>query len=383
MTPRLRHAAGLTLVLSFACTAPSAGGDPAAPPPIVVRPAKAPVPAAADVSQARPAAGCRALVNVEAQGYRVVDLVLGAPHRAAVGEGLVARLEDGRSFVLHKVSEEKAAKNRYGSSTARWDTLMRASIPGGAHEVLHGAAPELVMPDSDARGDFDDTRTLAVVGLFGPYLSLSASSSGYGGGAHDFDDASYSTLQLPDGAPVGLEFLGADALGEAAVAITRTNRERVAQGLEAIDPPKDLGRFGLALTRGGAADPPSPAEAALELRSVISCCTWVENHNLFFLEAPLTKPMPALERHFKVGATAKARFEAPDGCGAVGFAEGKLWARLGSAGAPQPVDLPGVSASALLGVTWIPATDPFAVAQLPAPPKVPASAKIPATEAKE
>lgn len=378
MTPHLRHAACLTIVLSFACTAPP-GGDPAAPPPVVVRPAKAPVAsAAADDAPPRPDAGCRALVNLEAQGYRVVDLVLGAPHRAAVGEGLVARLEDGRSFVLHKVSDEKTAKNRYGSSTARWDTLMRASIPGGTYEVLHGAAPELVMPDSDARGDFDDTRTLAVVGLFGPYLSLSASSSGYSGGAHGFDDASYSTLQLPDGAPVGLDFLGPDALGDAVVAIIRTNRERVAQALEAIDPPKDLSRFGLALTRGSATDPPPPAEATLELRSVISCCSWVENHNLFFFEAPLTKSMPALDRHFKVGATAKARFEAPDDCGAVGFAEGKLWARLGRAGAPQPVELPGGSASALLGVTWIPATDPFAVAQLPAPPKVPETATKPA-----
>lgn len=376
MTPRFRHAAGLPLVLSLACTAPPAGSEPAAAPPIAAppaapAPAKAPAPAAAvDIPPVPPAAPCRALVNLEAQGYRVVDLELGAPHQATVGEGLVARLDDGRSYVLNKVTDEKAATNRYGTGKVTWDRLIMASVPGGKYEVLHGDVPELMMPDGDTRGDFDDTRTLSIVGLFGPYLSVAASSSGYGGGAHEFDDASYSTLRLPDGAAVGLDFLGPDALAAAVAAITRTNSERLEQDLETIDPPKDLGRFGLALTRGRATEPAPPAEAALELRSVISCCSWVENHNLFFLETPLEKPPPALERHFKVGATARARFEAPDGCGAVGFAEGKLWARLGSEGAPTPVELPGVVASALLGVSWIPATDPFAVARLPAPPLV-------------
>lgn len=376
MTPRLRHAAGLHLLFSLACTAPPAGAEPAGAAPIATpivaapaapAPPSVPAPAVA-ASQLQP--GCRALVNLEAQGYRVVDLELGAPDRAAVGEGLVARLDDGRSFVLNKVTDEKVVRNRYGSATATWDLLMMASIPGGKYEVLLGEAPELVLPDSELRGDFDDTRGLSIVGMFGPYLSVSGSSGGYSGGAHGFDDASYSTLKLPDGAAVGLDLLGQGALAAAVTAVTRTNGERLAQDLESIDLPKDLRGFGLALTRGGATDPPPPVEAALELRSVISCCTWAENHNLFFLEVPLDRPPPALEPYFKVGATPRARFEAPDGCGAVGFAEGKLWARLGSEGAPRPVELPGVVVGALLGVTWIPATDPFAVASIPALPKV-------------
>ncbi len=69
----------------------------------------------------------------------------------------------------------------------------------------------------------------------------------------------------------------------------------------------------LALTRsGGATDPPLPVTAGPELRTVISCCSWAENHNQFFLEAPLEKLPPALERQFKLGATPRARFEAPD-----------------------------------------------------------------------
>lgn len=375
MTPR--PAAILSLVLSSACTAAPAGTEPAAAAPRVAAPAASPptapppVPVAAVKDVPPPAAGCRALVNLEAQGYRVVDLRLGAPHQATVGEGLVARLDDGRSFALDVVSDEKAGKNAHGTGKATWDVLMMAPIPGGKWEVLHGDTPELVLPDADTPGEFDDNRTISVVGIFGDYLSLSAGEEGYGGGAHGFDDSWYLTLHLPGRGAAGLEFLGPDALATAAASLTQVNRERLEQSLEEVPAPQDLARFGLALTRTGEAEPPVSPEAGLELRTVISCCSWAENHNKFFLEAPLERAPAALEGQFKLGATAQARFEAPDGCGAVGFADGKLWARLGREGEPQPVALPGVSARALLGVRWIPAADPLAITQLPPRPTAP------------
>jgi len=368
MTPR--HAASLSLVLSFACTAPPARTEPAAAAaPVAAAPvAAAPVPAAA-LTPSSTAAGCRALINLEALGYRVVDLRLGATHEATVGEGLVARLDDGRSFALDVVTEEKIGKNAHGTGKATWDLLMMAPIPGGTYEVLHGDTPALVLPDAETPGEFDDNRTISVVGIFGDYVSMLANEEGYGGGAHGFDDSWYRTLRLPAGGAVGLDFLGPDALATAVAALKQTNRERLEQSLEEVPEPEDLARFGLALTRAGTMDVPVPAEAGLELRTVISCCTWAENHNQFHLEAPLDRAPPGLEG-LRLGATARARFEAPDGCGAVGLAEGKLWARLGSTEEPRPVDLPGVTPRALLGVRWIPATDPFSVTQLPARPKV-------------
>lgn len=371
MTPR--PATILSLVLSSACTAAPAGTEPAAAAPKVAAPvastptAPPPVPVAAVKDGPPPAAGCRALVNLAAQDYRVVDLRLGAPHQATVGEGLVARLDDGRSFALHVVTDEKAGKNAHGTGKATWDVLMMAAIPGGKYEPLHGDTPELVLPDAETPGEFDDIRTISVVGMFGDDISLLANEEGYGGGAHGFDDSWYLTLRLPARGAVGLDALGPEALATAAASLTQVNRERLEQSLEEVPAPQDLARFGLALTRTGETE---PAEAGLELRTVISCCTWAENHNQFFLETPLERAPAALEGQFKLGATARARFEAPDGCGAVGFADGKLWARLGSEGEPQPVALPGVRARALLGVRWIPATDPFAVTQMPPAPKV-------------
>lgn len=330
--------------------------SPPAPPP----PAK---PEAAPVATPTPApAGpsCRALVNLLAEGgeYRVADVrVTGEAIEASTGAGTVVRDAAG----LYGLWITSRAVGAF-----KWQTLMGQALAGGPRVAWLDTDPGIPSDPAEACApgeNCDDVtnwyadHNLGIIGTFGPNVSLSIVEDGFAGGAHGYDGSHMATLSAPRGAQVqGPALLDAGVLPQ----IERSIKGDA--GYDALDEPKpevakleDLGWFGLALRPlGDRGSKDAKGATGLYLSAMLDCCTWVQNHNMYYLETRLDPVPPALAPFAPSGA---AGLTAPDGCGAVDPASNEF-----VAGGRRH----GLSGQ-VLGVYWIDPSDPVDVARLPGP----------------
>jgi hypothetical protein len=348
----IRSSRALAAIVALsACDAPPAPPTPARPEPAPAAPS-APAPA-------RPT--CRALVNLLADGgeYRVADVrVTGERIDASTGAGTVVRDAAG----LHGLWITSRAVGPF-----RWQTLMGQALAGGPRTAWLDTDPGIPSDPAEpcAPGENCDDLTnwyadhsLHILGTFGPHVSLSVVEDGFTGGAHGYDGSHEVTLGAPAGAQVpGPALLDAGVLPQIERSIEGD------PGYAALDVPKpevkkleDLAWFGLALRPlgdRGSKDARSPA--GIYLSAMLSCCTWVQNHNMYYLETRLDPVPPALAPFAPNGSAGLA---APDGCASVDPASGEFVA------GERRHDLSGQ----VLGVYWLDPADPFDVARLPGPP---------------
>lgn len=332
----------------------SACDSPPAPPPSA-KPEVAPV-----ATPAPTGPSCRALVNLLAEGgeYRVADVrVTGDKIEASTGAGTVVRDAAGLHglWVTHR-----------GVGAFKWQTLMGQALAGGPRTAWLDTDPGIPSEPADAcaPGENCDDLTnwyadhrLNIIGTFGPYVSLSVVEDGFAGGVHGYDGSRVVTLAAPAGAPVqGPTLLDAGALAQ----IERSIKGDA--GYEALDEPKpavekleDLESFGLALRPlGDRGKKDAKGATGIHVSAMLSCCSWVQNHNMYYLETRLDPVPPALAPFAPAGA---AGLTAPDGCGAVDPASDEFVV------GDQRQGLPGQ----VLGVYWLDPADPFDVARLPGP----------------
>ncbi len=333
----------------------------------------APVPAAAGAQT------CRALVDVRTPGgFRVADVRF-APEAVAVTDapGLVARADD-RTYALVTTAGEHSARSKFGSATSSWVDVVARLLPAapgtgpGPAVSLVAGGPPLEPPDAEFGGgmmDWDSTQTASIEAIVGPYVFLSKAEGGYAGGAHGFDGETALTVNVADGKPVNLgALLGADLRAPVKAALKAADtsrRSEVGDDVEALPAP-DLGHAALRF------DP--AARGGVTLFSVLECCSWAENHNLYPLDVPLPRFPKALAAYD--GLDNGGAHRSPTGCGTVDVAGGKLkvtpaMAATSKTRAPVVVAL-GEAVQAIVGVHWIPAADAFDVTQLPAPVAGPA-----------
>jgi tetratricopeptide (TPR) repeat protein len=332
----------------------SACDTPPAPP----APAK---PEAAPVASPAPAGPtCRALVNLLAEGgeYRVADVrVTGDRIDASTGAGTVVRDAAG----LHGLWITSRAVGAF-----KWQTLMGQPLAGGPRLAWLDTDPGIPSdPEPCAAGETCDDLTnwyadhnLSILGTFGPYVSLNVVEDGFAGGAHGYDGTRMATL----GAPAGARVEGPALLD--AVTLAQIERSIKADpGYDALDDEKpevkkleDLGWFGLALRPlGDRGSKDAKGATGIYLSATLFCCTWVQNHNMYYLEHRLDPVPPALAPFAPSGSAGLA---APDGCGSVDPASGEFVAAGG-----KRHDLSGQ----VLGVYWVDPADPVDVARLPGP----------------
>lgn len=335
------------LSILSACDTPSAKPEPAKP---EVAPVAAPTPAGPS---------CRALVNLLAEGgeYRVADVrVTGDRIDASSGAGTVVRDATG----LHGLWITSRAVGAF-----KWQTLMGQALAGGPRVAWLDTDPGVASdPEPCAAGEECEDlsnwyadHNLAIVGTFGPHVSLYVGEDGFSGGAHGYDGSRVQTLSAPAGAPVpGAALFDAGALAQIQKSI------EAGPDYEALDDPKpavekleDLAQFGLALRPlGDRGNKDAKGATGLYVSAMLFCCTWVQNHNMYYLEHRLDPVPPALAPWAPAGAAGLA---APDGCGSVDPTSNEFVAgdkRHGLSGQ-------------VLGVHWIDPADPFDVARLPGP----------------
>ncbi|MEZ4468999.1 MAG: hypothetical protein R3F43_32355, partial [bacterium] len=236
---------------------------------------------------AAPAAAspCRALVNlaptdVGAPAHVVADVRLDGTPSIRVVPGLA--VGQGKQITQIRVVRD----GFYAAGMdARFAALVALDPATGAETPWLGGRQELEKPtpgDGGVGWNFDGS--MEVAGVFGSHVSVDASTYGYTGGAHDFDDRALTTLSAPKGEAVSLvTWLGADyrVAATAAIEAERAKREDGwPDGPQADD--KTLARGTVSL-KG----------SQLEVDAAIDCCSWAENHGYFELSVPVPTP-PAL-----------------------------------------------------------------------------------------
>lgn len=299
---------------------------------------------AALVAVAAPAAAqtCKAFVNFAGPAkagqptYQVVDVDTGVKPSAAAPHGGLSVGWQGVRHDLKVEPHERKAKNQFGTIEEHWTVI--TSTAGGGGSTWLDTNPRCEPPEDDEMGisEFDCSDTASVEGIVGPYVSLSIPRGGYAGGAHGYDDSSWTTLRAPTGLPVHVGRvlvgdLGADAAKRAwEAAATDDGRES----------PPDVSIDGIAST-GLTVD-----GGSLVLQGQLSCCTWVENHNLFELRAPLPKvPAPLADLAPRGGA-----WPGPSGCGSVAV-RGKDLVVVRDGKDTKVAAVP--AGAKLLGVSWL------------------------------
>lgn len=321
-----------------------------------------------------PASACRALINLMgrpsgaepadpdvAPEHFVVDLRIGAEVRAEIGRGLVVR-DGAATWALELVDHQRSDTGPAGTTMERsWNDLVATRLPDGEPAVWIDGEPELTFPDPGREYPYEGHQFHAVTGVVGPYVSVELSSHGYFGGPHDATSAEYFVVRPPAGERTSLDFLGPEAITAMVSAVAEASELRRAdQGDSAEDlvPPDDLEEAGLSFDDHG----------RLQLSAVLFCCTWAENHNTLYVDAPLAQVPAPLAPYLSLAEDDRgALVEEPGGCGAVGLGDGSLTVRRGRSGELTPVGPEGsvIHLESLLGVYWIDPEDPFRISQLP------------------
>ncbi|MCA9525535.1 MAG: hypothetical protein KC549_04450 [Myxococcales bacterium] len=291
---------------------------------------------------AAPAAAspCRALINLaptDAPDARhvVADVRLDGTPSARVVPGLA--IGKGKAITQLRVVRDGGYAP---GMDARFAALVAMDPVTGTETKWLGGRQELERPmpgEQGAAWNFDGS--MEVAGVFGDAVSVNASTYGYTGGAHDFDDRSLVTVRAPKGEAVNLAtWLGADFRAAVSVAIETeraTREDGWPDGPQATD--KSLGA-GMVSLKGN--------QLAVDL--AIDCCSWAENHG--YHDLTVTVPAPG-----------EARGLVPDdqgwfegGCGAFRVdTDGRLFVKRD---AEQPAAV--LPRGRVLGVAWVDADAP-------------------------
>lgn len=385
--------------------APTAPPVTTGAPPTETRPSLA-LPGMAGAKNAPPAppppAECRALVMVATPSeapfeegkspplvpptsYTTLDIRIGPETSLAQAPGLVVR-DGGRTFALQVGRADVKGKEGKIDVADTWDQLDAVDLASGARatwfeERAKSADMAKDMQDDDMGVQGMDAQSLVhVVGIVGPVVSFFHQSTGYAGGAHGYDGTGVVALAAPDGRRVTVDTYAADYAAAAATEATRVEAARKASGDEGFEASsvnaEALARSGLGLDPGNwMAGPLTETEvarrAAMPLGlygyTRIDCCSWAENHNQLDLTIPVAMPDALAEVTGRPSPGPDRLLVAPNGCGAVGLKDGVVLARHGENGAVAKHTLAGPTPVGLIGVYWIPGSDPVDIRKLPAP----------------
>jgi hypothetical protein len=270
----------------------------------------------------RPPARCRALVNLATRdGHRVAEVRVGAPAHVDAAPGLVVR-DEGRAWALAVVPHERQS----GSVQQRWDMLMGLELaPGAEPRPWHGYPASLTAPVGPQAGAarHHETNRLEILGITGPYVALHAALTAQPPGSRPLDNSRYVTLRAP-----GDGFDATQLVAE---------RDRLAFGRQVIERARGTG--------GGL---PDLRRSAVFVRGgrVVLATRVPTPDGPSRLERPVQAPALAAHLPGPDGA-----WTAPDACGAVGLAGGRLAARAGAEGLLEPAG--DLRPAALLGVYWL------------------------------
>jgi hypothetical protein len=302
---------------------------------------------------------CRALVNLTLpDGPGVADVKIAATSTLETGRGAYVMVADSQTFAVQLAKFSVTDKNKIGSLIREWDEISITPIPGGTAKIVSKFEPEVVLPDADSMApEFDMQVGLSISSLIGPYLSLSVGASGFTGGAHGYDDSHYVTLKMPDGAAFPLDALKTEAMAEITAKIAKDDEARraeVGEDAEKLPIPEQFTQWSFALGEEG--------QPGLFANHLLSCCTWVENHNLHELDVQLSKVPSVLQSHLTLSADNKW-IEAPNGCGAVSIEGNTVKVRAGKDGATQDLG----QAGQVVGVYWVDEKNAFSAKSLPTP----------------
>lgn len=289
---------------------------------------------------------CRALVDVAVQGeggkteYRVVELRSAAEGAVfADRPGLI--WHDGDRFVGLRLVHHRADK----AIKEEWDVLEGVDLPAGTEKVWVTTRGEVGTYEPDGMEmEFYEESALTVTALVGPFVSASVEAIGFSGGAHENNDSRTMTLGA-DGRRVAVaELLDAEALAEVERALAKADAQRTADGsfdepLPRFQPDAINASLGWVSAPGGG--------QRLAVSSLLSCCSWAENHNLFSLEAALPEVPSKLAPHLKLNGA--GRFVGPEGCEPLAAQSGALV--YGDGGSAQRWT--GASVTGILGVYWL------------------------------
>lgn len=298
------------------------------------------------------AKGCRAVVNVVAQGYRVADITIGDEVKLEHAPGIA--LIDGKLAWSVQLREHKVVdKSAHGSLERNWQDVIAKQLPDGKARTWVDTRPDKVLPDDDNPGgpEFSASHHFGVEAAFGPYLAVHEAIGGYSGGAHEYDGSTYRTYSAPLGKAANpLDVLAASAIAEVEATLKVVNAKRGGDD-EAIPTPsaKDLANSAIGFGSGAKGH-------QVHLRHLVDCCTWAENHNMFDLDVPLSTVPAAWAKYFTLR---DGMVSAPNRCGSVQVKDGKLLVQARQ-GPKVPVSLDGIAkVDRLLGVTWISTDHPF------------------------
>ncbi len=289
---------------------------------------------------------CRALVNLRVSSAKdpgtldehvAVDVSVRPDRSTGVAvPGLVVR--DGtQSYVLRMVRRDVEESSRHGKVRRRWDLLLGAEIPDGAQATWHGYPATIAPPAAGEAGDRHEANLLRVVSVLGPYVGVLASLQG--ASPQPFDHSRYATIRAP-GRVIDPTELFHDDLPALA---RRLVRKLHLQGRAPDPKAHDYRRSALRSQKG-----------VLSLSTLMSCCTWEENHGLLPLDLEVGHPTDL--RPFMPSTSGP--YVAPDACGRITLRDGRLVAGH-QEGPLKLVAAPIPKSRALLGVTWIPGTDRF------------------------
>lgn len=312
---------------------------PAAEPPAIPTPR---------VIIAEPGDTCRALVNlaVGTRQHAVAEVRVGARITAARADGL-AVVDGDDVYAVLLTRREKVDRAGHGQVRRAWELLDGVAVDGGAPSRWHGYPSTLPVPEhgQPRAKEFSEENRLEVLAVLGPYVSLLARLQGYAGGDHGYDNSRYALVRAP-GRTVSPELVVDADLKTLALERVRTLRP-TGQGPRPEPMKHDFRKS--ALVQVG---------PTLSLRTLMPCCTFAENRGLLEVDLPLSPPPRAL-RPYLPGPDGLVA--APDGCGAIGWAGGRLLARQGAAGAAEVVALPGSRPRGVLGVAWLPPDSDFSL----------------------
>lgn len=277
---------------------------------------------------------CTAFVNLSGKGgYTVVDVLAGAkPSAAAARPGLSLGAAGVRTDVT--VEEKKGLqKGPHGTTSESWAIVTAAT--GGAKKVWLDRKPDCPLPGEDDIGEFNCDHGANVAGVVGPFLSMWLPTTGFTGGAHEYDGSTVATLRAPLGQRVHVGHvlvgqLGSDAAQKAASAL---------KGDEALDPPPDLGVE--ALSDAGLA-----AGQGLRLVGWPECCNWAQNHGMWEMDVALPRTPAPLQ----AWAPRDGAWPGPEGCGAVKVADGAIHV-VRDGKASKVAALP--AGASLVGISWL------------------------------
>lgn len=299
-------------------------------------------------------------------GYKTKDYVValvyfGPKPAVKIAEGLVVRTQEGWS-VLQLRYHALLRKTEHGEVQELWANLFANKLGGGEESwtLLETTLSDVPGPEPDSvTQTFTSEGAIELTSLLEGHVSYSVYISTFEGGAHNFDSSQVLTRHVQTQAKLAIQgeavaFLKPLALAE----LNRVNQQRKAEDMEPIEPEeKELFENGAIAVDW--------AEGKLQYRTVLYCCSWAENHNMYELMVDLPELKGDLAALAPPKVVSPNLVEGPmeqlvglDG-------SGRLVA--GKKGALEVLESPGFKLHGILGVYWLKPGETLDLTRLPKP----------------